>query len=674
MLRSLTCALAAVLLLSAPAFAVPRMVPLRDAATGRVISLSLEGYQPNAGAAKAALSAEAVTAQARDFVSRYAGELGVSAANDVLVALPAGVDKLGLGHQRFALNHGGLPVVGGEIYVHVDPSVGVYYATVKGMGKAPASLIPALSAEDAQQAALNWAAGEAPQAATIDADEPKLVIIPLRVAGNKTANESRLAWHVRIAADDPMAFDEQCFVDAGNSEVVFHFSNNEGLNRRVLDCAAVPGLPYCYIDTWDAIYGYYWGRSENAPARGPYPIPSTPLYFGSTDVDTLHSLLATVHGYWLDVFGRDGANGQGGLGDGVSIPIDQTKTYVHLDNAWTICPYANHNSGRLSFCRGMVTPDLVGHEYTHGVVNFMLLDDNGYPAGTIYAGEAGALEESYADISAEGVEMAATGLHDWHFGTWFDTPPGTYPSCSHGIYRDLAEPWTLLDTDEYTVLAYPARFGSPDFYCGTEDSGGIHHNSTVPTYAFYLLSEGGTFNGCTNSPIGFDAALQIWYRAWTTYFTRSVTFNEAYFALQQAAADLYPQEVVDQVRIALQAVEMDQPGACSGIPAQTPACAGASAVPIDPVAASEGASIRFCGPNPSFGSATIEYALARGGEVEVAVFDVAGRRVALVVAERQERGLHQAQWRDARVPSGHYVVRLSVDGRTAATHKLMVIR
>lgn len=58
----------------------------------------------------------------------------------------------------------------------------------------------------------------------------------------------------------------------------------------------------------------------------------------------------------------------------------------------------------------------------------------------------------------------------------------------------------------------------------------------------------------------------------------------------------------------------------------------------------------------------------------MAVFDVAGRRVALVVAERQERGLHQAQWRDARVPSGHYVVRLSVDGRTAATHKLMVIR
>ena len=52
----------------------------------------------------------------------------------------------------------------------------------------------------------------------------------------------------------------------------------------------------------------------------------------------------------------------------------------------------------------------------------------------------------------------------------------------------------------------------------------------------------------------------------TSYYSASVTFNEAYFDILQAASDLYGADDVAQVQNALQAVEMDHPGPCSGQP------------------------------------------------------------------------------------------------------------
>lgn len=66
---------------------------------------------------------------------------------------------------------------------------------------------------------------------------------------------------------------------------------------------------------------------------------------------------------------------------------------------------------------------------------------------------------------------------------------------------------------------------------------------------------------------------QIWYRASVNYYAASETFNGAYNGLIQACHDLYPAADCDQLTRALQAVEMDQPGACSGLPARPATCA-----------------------------------------------------------------------------------------------------
>jgi hypothetical protein len=73
-------------------------------------------------------------------------------------------------------------------------------------------------------------------------------------------------------------------------------------------------------------------------------------------------------------------------------------------------------------------------------------------------------------------------------------------------------------------------------------------------------------------------------------------------------------------------------------------------------------------PNPMPGAATLSFALARSGNVELAVYSVDGRRVRTVVSEWREAGVYRESWNaddDQRraVAPGVYSVRLTADGR-----------
>src|SRR5690606_23227196 len=82
------------------------------------------------------------------------------------------------------------------------------------------------------------------------------------------------------------------------------------------------------------------------------------------------------------------------------------------------------------------------------------------------------------------------------------------------------------------------------WYAGANDNGGVHTNSGVPNYWFYLLSMGGTgINDISDAyavqGIGVDAAARIAFRALTLYFTPTTDFAAARADCIQAASDLY---------------------------------------------------------------------------------------------------------------------------------------
>jgi hypothetical protein len=94
--------------------------------------------------------------------------------------------------------------------------------------------------------------------------------------------------------------------------------------------------------------------------------------------------------------------------------------------------------------------------------------------------------------------------------------------------------------------------GSADSWYSGVGNLDVHYSSGPANHMFYLLSEGSgtkTINGVTyNSPtsdgvavtgIGRAAALQIWYKALTTYMTSSTNYAGARTAALNAAAALY---------------------------------------------------------------------------------------------------------------------------------------
>jgi hypothetical protein len=88
-------------------------------------------------------------------------------------------------------------------------------------------------------------------------------------------------------------------------------------------------------------------------------------------------------------------------------------------------------------------------------------------------------------------------------------------------------------------------------------------------------------------------------------------------------------------------------------------------------------TLRANAPNPFRRSTTIPYQVAEQTEVEIAVYDVLGRRVATLVDGRRDAGLHHLTWRPgesgAALASGVYFCRLTAGDHTS-TEKLVVVR
>ncbi len=76
-------------------------------------------------------------------------------------------------------------------------------------------------------------------------------------------------------------------------------------------------------------------------------------------------------------------------------------------------------------------------------------------------------------------------------------------------------------------------------------------------------------------------------------------------------------------------------------------------------------------PNPFNASTVIQYAITRNSEVRLAVYDLLGREVALLVNEKRNLGMYQASFDGTGFASGVYITRLTAGGYS--TSRAMVL-
>ena len=103
-----------------------------------------------------------------------------------------------------------------------------------------------------------------------------------------------------------------------------------------------------------------------------------------------------------------------------------------------------------------------------------------------------------------------------------------------GAIRDM---WTP------TCLNKPGKVSDAEYYCATDDAGGVHRNSGVNNHAYALLVDGGTYNGQTITGIGLTKAAHIFWRAQTEYQVPTTDFTDHAESLASSCDDLMGLEV-----------------------------------------------------------------------------------------------------------------------------------
>lgn len=176
----------------------------------------------------------------------------------------------------------------------------------------------------------------------------------------------------------------------------------------------------------------------------------------------------------------------------------------------------------------MVGLDMVAHEFGHGVC----FSSVGPDVGLIYFGESGALNESLSDIWGACVESwASTGKQTWLFAE----------DVFAGGVRSMSNPKLKGQPNTYKGDYW---YNTDDCDQNSYDNCGVHRNSGVGNYWFYLLVNGGAGtndigNSYSVTGIGISDAAIIVYRMENFKLLPSYGYNDVRNASIYAATDLF---------------------------------------------------------------------------------------------------------------------------------------
>ena len=297
----------------------------------------------------------------------------------------------------------------------------------------------------------------------------------------------------------------------------------EGEERRVFTCKHTTHVPGMIV------------RSEgDPPDRDPA-------------IDEAYDAAGTTYAFYKTVYERESINDRG-------LHLVSSVHYsTDFDNAfWNGQQMVYGDGDGEIFGRFTTCLDVIGHELTHGVVQ--------YGADFDYEGQSGALNESVADVFGSLVKQwhheQTAHAADWLIGAGLLTK-----SVNAVALRSMKAPGTAYD-DPALGGRDPQPAHMRDYVDTADDEGGVHINSGIPNHAFYLVATelGGH---------AWSVAGEIWYRTIAaSHLRRNATFAQFAGATIENAAR-HGASVESTVRSAWHAVGVTPTRHAAGRPHRT---------------------------------------------------------------------------------------------------------
>lgn len=230
-----------------------------------------------------------------------------------------------------------------------------------------------------------------------------------------------------------------------------------------------------------------------------------------------------------------------------------TNTRSGALSGWQ-CPNAAFvgQYGASYYCPGLGNGiDVVAHEWGHVCVLFedryCSIDTchlQGYITGLAnlqYQYQSGALNEGYADIIGESIQL------------FMNQPVAYAPRTSRGCSMPADNRRWIIGDQVSNVLSSrnsagqyigirdmynPNCFGDPAsvddnyMWCTSTDNGGVHTNSGIPNQAYALFVDGGALNGQTVTGVGLLKAYHIYVRGLAKHVPTSTFAQHADFLIK----------------------------------------------------------------------------------------------------------------------------------------------
>ena len=189
-------------------------------------------------------------------------------------------------------------------------------------------------------------------------------------------------------------------------------------------------------------------------------------------VTEAYNYSGNTYDFYNQIFGRNSVDDKG-------MRLDSTVHYSQqYDNAfWDGSQMIYGDGDGELFNRFTLDLDVIGHELTHGVTQ--------NTAALEYSGQPGALNESISDVFGTMVKQWRLGQSvdqaDWLIGA------GLFTTAVQGVaLRSMKDPGSAYDDPQIGKDPQPKFM--KDFVNTTDDNGGVHINSGIPNYAFYLAA------------------------------------------------------------------------------------------------------------------------------------------------------------------------------------------